>query len=480
MKQKQRRKLFNIIMALAAAAIVAAGIWYAGNMRGWFDKGTAVEVSKDDGTVEKVYVEIDGIFGSVSMQRGGLSFKPESGSAVKAGDVIETGSSASADLIFGDSVISLEENSEVEIADGGDGLVLFRALKGALFADIADECDFEIFEKKFTADSCVFAASAPTGSANIYVLSGTVSVGNVSAEAGKTLTILSDEITAGNFSAETLNDFELKKIESGTKTLCISGSDASGVLAARAKAKQESIDKKLARSGDAESSGTVGTGGNAAGGTAVDNSTSQSGGSSSNAGSGSSSGGESSSGSGSSSGAGSSSGSSNSGGSSGSSSSGGSSGSSSSGGSSGSGQTEPETPATMTCTIEIRCDTILDNMGDLKDGKEQYVPSDGTILAVTSVTFEDGETVYDVLRRACDAAGIQYEATWNNTFGSAYVEGINNLYEFDCGDESGWMYKVNGWFPNYGCSSYELKDGDAIAFLYTCHGYGEDVGGGSW
>ena len=37
---------------------------------------------------------------------------------------------------------------------------------------------------------------------------------------------------------------------------------------------------------------------------------------------------------------------------------------------------------------------------------------------------------------------------------SYYVEGINQLYEFDCGKNSGWMYSVNGEYPNYGASSY--------------------------
>ena len=63
-------------------------------------------------------------------------------------------------------------------------------------------------------------------------------------------------------------------------------------------------------------------------------------------------------------------------------------------------------------------------------------------------------------------------------YDSYYIEGINNLYEFDCGSESGWMYKVNGWFPNYGCSAYPLKDGDVIVWCYTCNGLGADVGGG--
>ena len=61
-------------------------------------------------------------------------------------------------------------------------------------------------------------------------------------------------------------------------------------------------------------------------------------------------------------------------------------------------------------------------------------------------------------------------------YNSAYIEGINNLYEFDCGELSGWMYKVNGWFPNYGCSRYQLKEGDVIEWVYTCD-LGVDVGG---
>ena len=38
-------------------------------------------------------------------------------------------------------------------------------------------------------------------------------------------------------------------------------------------------------------------------------------------------------------------------------------------------------------------------------------------------------------------------------YNSAYIEGIHNLYELDCGERSGWMYKVNDWFPNYGCAA---------------------------
>ena len=54
-------------------------------------------------------------------------------------------------------------------------------------------------------------------------------------------------------------------------------------------------------------------------------------------------------------------------------------------------------------------------------------------------------------------------------------QGINQLYEFDCGKNSGWMYSVNGEYPNYGASSYNLKDGDKVEWRYTCN-LGSDVG----
>ena len=61
-------------------------------------------------------------------------------------------------------------------------------------------------------------------------------------------------------------------------------------------------------------------------------------------------------------------------------------------------------------------------------------------------------------------------------YNSAHIEGINNLYEFDCGELSGWMYKVNGWFPNYGCSYASAQRGRYDRGVYTCD-LGVDVGG---
>lgn len=36
--------------------------------------------------------------------------------------------------------------------------------------------------------------------------------------------------------------------------------------------------------------------------------------------------------------------------------------------------------------------------------------------------------------------------------------------------------KDTGWFPNYGCSSYVLSNGDSVEWRYTCSN-GADIGG---
>ena len=130
---------------------------------------------------------------------------------------------------------------------------------------------------------------------------------------------------------------------------------------------------------------------------------------------------------------------------------------------------------TYTCTFSIECSTILNNLFDLDPEKLELVPSDGVILAPTTVTFYEGESVFDVLQRVCRENNIHIEFSWTPIYNSAYIEGIHNLYEFDCGALSGWMYRVDGWYPNYGCSRYQLVDGEVVEWRYTCD-LGHDVG----
>lgn len=139
--------------------------------------------------------------------------------------------------------------------------------------------------------------------------------------------------------------------------------------------------------------------------------------------------------------------------------------------------TEKNLSGDRNCTISIYCTNILENMDSLRTGKEKYIPEDGCILGKTAASFSDGETVFDVLKRVCEEANIQLEYAYTPLYKSYYIEGINQIYEFDCGAESGWMYLVNEQYPNYGCSSFEVKDGDDIVWMYTCDGTGNDKNG---
>ena len=61
-----------------------------------------------------------------------------------------------------------------------------------------------------------------------------------------------------------------------------------------------------------------------------------------------------------------------------------------------------------------------------------------------------------------------------------YVTRIGPLAENDFGPSSGWLFKVNGWFPNYGSSKYEVEAGDVIVWAYSCEGGGTDLGREVW
>ena len=139
--------------------------------------------------------------------------------------------------------------------------------------------------------------------------------------------------------------------------------------------------------------------------------------------------------------------------------------------------TTVDSSTSYTCTFSISCATILNNWDKCDESKKPLVPADGVILPSTTVTFNEGESVFDVLQRICRESRIHMESSWTPMYNSAYVEGIHNLYEFDVGSLSGWMYSVNGWFPNYGCSRYALQNGDVVKWVYTCD-LGYDVGGG--
>lgn len=133
-----------------------------------------------------------------------------------------------------------------------------------------------------------------------------------------------------------------------------------------------------------------------------------------------------------------------------------------------------KTEYTESCTLFISCNTALNNER-LSRSKRAVLPENGIVYPETVIGFNDGESVFDVLKRVCTENKIHLDFSSIPVTGGAYIKGINNLYEFDCGPVSGWMYRVNGEYPNVGCSDYKLSSKDEVAFLYSCD-LGADIG----
>ena len=128
-----------------------------------------------------------------------------------------------------------------------------------------------------------------------------------------------------------------------------------------------------------------------------------------------------------------------------------------------------------TCQMSISCQTVLQNMDKLNKNKQGIVPKDGWMLRATTVPFTEGDSAFDALTYICRQQNIALEFSYTPLYHSAYIEGIGNLYEFDCGGRSGWTYTVNGKVLRQGASAYILQDGDVVEWHYTCAN-GADVG----
>ncbi|MBO7700817.1 MAG: DUF4430 domain-containing protein [Eubacteriaceae bacterium] len=354
--------------------------------------------------------------GSVCVERSGIGLSMTEGSSLRDEDILETRSGSAVTIAAGGNRIVFNENTEVRVISSSAGALKIEILSGEVFVEINDSSAFggiSVNGSFVSSSGTVYSVNVRTGSWSIYVFEGTVEAAGKTAEAGSVINVVNGFSGTAPLAAAGLNEFNIENAKAASAEHDICFTTAE--LDKVVSDREE--EKRLALEEQAAHDAMIlAQGGTVAVATTTTSSSPVPGGSS---------------------------------------------------------------PAANlhTCTIQIRCDTILDNMDKLTSGKNAYVPASGVILATSSVQFVEGETVFEVLQRACSYAGIQLEYSWTPMYGSYYIEGINNLYEFDCGAESGWMYKVNGWFPNYGCSSYTLKDGDVIVWCYTCSGLGADVGG---
>ncbi len=130
-----------------------------------------------------------------------------------------------------------------------------------------------------------------------------------------------------------------------------------------------------------------------------------------------------------------------------------------------------------TVTFSINCEKALEKSEFLNDRQRKLI-GDGIILEPTEYVLRDGDTVFDMLSRVTRYNKIQmeYQGSDQNIYNSVYIQGINYLYEFDCGETAGWIYLVNGQQPENSCGNYKLSDGDVVEWVYSLE-LGQDVGG---
>ena len=428
---KKKKKIANIIMIAVIAAIVAVGVLSVGRYRGRIGHNGETQVTACAARNK----------GVIDLTRSGIAAHLEDTAALRDGDKLSSHKGAQVSVSFGDSYLVLGENASLVVDQASAPHFAVTVLSGEVFLCAKEAVSARFDEQTVNVASSTVVLSVRTGSESIGVLAGEVTVGEKTLSGGQAAAFTANGgPTYTTLSAASLSDFLLRCAQDSTAALCFTAAELSQVLAdRRSQTANPSENTDTSTSAPGTSAADASPGKNDSADTSETPDDDKQGGSST---------------------------------------------------SSGSSSTKPdkkpdddspnkeESVTSHTCTIEIRCDTILDNMDELATGKDSYVPADGTILAATTVSFTDGETVFDVLKRACEQNGIQLEYSYTPLYESYYVEGIHHLYEFDCGSESGWMFKVNGWFPNYGCSAYTLSQGDSIVWCYTCHGLGADVGGG--
>ena len=131
--------------------------------------------------------------------------------------------------------------------------------------------------------------------------------------------------------------------------------------------------------------------------------------------------------------------------------------------------------AYITVTVKpesVKITVAVSILGDEKHGAvdEPHGLARGGLTAWaedTSVEADTAETVWDVLQRVAKSKDIELDAFYSEQYGTYYIRGVNGLSEKDNGENSGWMYTVNGKHPEVGVSARFVNENDQIILHYT-------------
>lgn len=113
--------------------------------------------------------------------------------------------------------------------------------------------------------------------------------------------------------------------------------------------------------------------------------------------------------------------------------------------------------------IEITLDfsAAAENIELFATEKREFLPADKAISGTAA--YYENDTVFEVLKRYCRDNEIALD--FSSSVTGTYIKGINQIYEFDAGGESGWTYYVDGIFAEQACDKAEV--GSEIYWYYV-------------
>lgn len=120
---------------------------------------------------------------------------------------------------------------------------------------------------------------------------------------------------------------------------------------------------------------------------------------------------------------------------------------------------------TIPVKVTIDCLSAVEYYNELSDAKRKVMPSEGVFISGYETMLEENSTCYTALLQVCDELGLHIEHT--GIPGTEYIKGLGNLYEFDLGGESGWLYSVNGEKPAVGANGVKLESEDDLRWFYS-------------